>query len=190
MSNITRNYTGLQARASSDLGVLYSPLLGGGSHADVRRCVEEAERAYRLAQRFSPPAMRSWAAAQLALAYAVNGQRVEAHKGLSQAGKHLDGDGGEDSLGDRFVGTMDEVILALFEGEGLLALGEAQPAIQRLKEALNSNPSQWATVSAMTTLAEAYTHVGDRQQGMSLLAQARAIATAHDYVLELQRIDA
>jgi hypothetical protein len=45
-------------------------------------------------------------------------------------------------------------------------------------------------VKAMTTLADAYTRIGDRQQGASLLSQARTVATTNDYVLELQRIEA
>ncbi|MGH3926573.1 MAG: hypothetical protein ACRDTT_27555, partial [Pseudonocardiaceae bacterium] len=55
------DYGGLEARAQSDLGFLYDPSLGDGSHADARRCLEHAEHAHSLAQRFSPPAMRSYA---------------------------------------------------------------------------------------------------------------------------------
>ncbi|MGH8899663.1 MAG: hypothetical protein ACRDZ4_22200 [Egibacteraceae bacterium] len=187
------DHGGLEARAQSDLGVLYHPFLGDGSHADVRRCVEEAERAQHLAQRFSPPAMRSWASAQLGLAYAVDKQRVEARRALSQAGKDLGGDGGADDLGARFVGAMDETTVAWLTGEGLLALGDMRPAVRSLEDALSSDLTLHAprdAVQVMIALAGAYRHMGDRDREASLLAQAHAAATRHRYVLGLQRIEA
>ncbi|MGH8903472.1 MAG: hypothetical protein ACRDYA_17810 [Egibacteraceae bacterium] len=181
---------GLEARAQSDLGTLYDPLIGDGSHADVRRYVDQAERAHSLAQRFSPPAMRSYASADLGLAYAVDKRRVEGRRALSQAAKDLGGDGAADDLGARFVGTMDETRLAVFVGTGLLALGDAKPAIRELEGALSSGLPPRSVVNAMTTLAGAYRHTGDRQREASLLAQARGLATRHRYLRGLQRIDA
>ncbi|MGH8904765.1 MAG: hypothetical protein ACRDYA_24555, partial [Egibacteraceae bacterium] len=181
---------GLEARAHSDLGFLYHPSLGDGAHADVRRCVEQAERAYRLAQRFSPPAMRSYASAQLGIAYAIDKQRVQARSALSQAGKDLGGDGAADDLGARFVGTMDETTVAWFTGEGLLALGDVEPAIRGLEDALSSAMPPRDVVDALAALAGAYRHTGDRPREASLLAQARAVATKHRYLRGLQRIEA
>ncbi|MGH8884914.1 MAG: hypothetical protein ACRDYX_07030 [Egibacteraceae bacterium] len=181
---------GLEARAKSSLGILYSPLLGDGSHADVRRCVDEAEHAHRLAARFAPPAMRSFASAQLGVAYALDKQRVEARRALSQAGTLLSGDGAADDLGARFVGTMDETTVAVYTGRGLLALGDVRPAIRELEDALSSDLSPRHTVITMTELAGAYRHMGDRDREASLLAQAHAAATRHRYVLELQRLEA
>lgn len=184
------DHGGLMARASSDLGTLYYPLLGDGAHADARRCVAESERAHRLAERCSPPAVRAYASVSLGLAYAADGQRVEARRALSQASTLLGGDGAADGLGARFVGTMDETTLAVYTGEGLVALGDAQPAVRMLEDALSGNTSPFRAAGAMTRLAGAYTHLGDRLRAASLLAQARAIATRHGYGLLLQRIEA
>lgn len=180
---------GLEARARSALGILYDPLLGDGAHADVRRFVEEAEGARSLAQRYSPPAMRSFASAELGLAYAAGGRRIETRKALSQAGKDLGGDGAVDDLGARFVGTMNETVIAVYTGRGLLALGDTRPAIRELEGALRGGLSPIHTVSTMIALSGAYKHTGDRQREASLLAQARAAAVRHRYLLGLQRIE-
>ncbi|MGH8905418.1 MAG: hypothetical protein ACRD0K_02605 [Egibacteraceae bacterium] len=181
---------GLEARASSDLGFLYSPRLGDGAHADVRRYVAQAEHAHSLAQRFSPPAMRSFASLELGVAYAADGQRAQARGALSQAGSLLSGDGAADDLGARFVGTMDETRIMLSTGRGLLALGDVRPAIRYLEDGLRRDLPPLAAVNATIALAEGYARGGDRQREASMLARARAVSTRHGYVLGVQRIEA
>jgi hypothetical protein len=134
--------------------------------------------------------MRSFASAELGLAYAADGQRLQARKAPSQADKLLGGDGGADDLGARFVGTMNEITITLYTGEGLVALGDARPAIRELETALTTTMPSRHSVRAMIALAGAYKHLGDRQREASLLAQARTVATRHRYLLELQRIEA
>lgn len=85
---------------------------------------------------------------------------------------------------------MDETRLAVYTGRGLLALGDVRPAIRLLEGALNRDLPPLAATGAMITLAGAYKHTGDRQREASLLAQARAAATRHRYLLGLQRIEA
>ncbi|MGH8900248.1 MAG: hypothetical protein ACRDYA_00840 [Egibacteraceae bacterium] len=179
---------GLEACALGDLGILLRPGVGDGSRADVKRSLSYAQQAHAVAERWSPPAIRSWSAMQLAHAQTAARNGHAALSAQEQAGRLLSGDGGDDDFGGRFTGVWNEAALQQSTGGCYVRLGRVDEAEPLLRHALDGDLAPRNRVLALTDLASLYVLRKEPEQACVVLARAYVEAVRAEYWMGVQGI--